>query len=129
MRGIICYDFSSDRARTKLVKILSKYGSRIQYSVFQFRLDKRTWANLVTDLSNAKFLDGTHNIIIIPITDKDHKKIINLGNIFIPFDYETVIYSAFGIQGIGVRDESERKNTANGILQKKDVIDKLFKNS
>jgi CRISPR-associated endonuclease Cas2 len=129
MRGIICYDFSNDKQRTRLVKILQKYGSRIQYSVFEFRLDKRTWSNFVDDLSKAKFLDGTHNILIIPITDRDHKKIINLGNVFIPFDYETVIYSAFGIQGIAVRDESERKNTNNLKVQTKEIIDKLFKNS
>ena len=106
MRAIICYDFSDDRARSRFVKVLSKYGFRIQYSVFEFKLDPETWQKLVAELQKKKFLNGNHNIVIIPITDSVHKKMIYLGNMFLSFDYETLIYSAFGIDGIG---EKERK--------------------
>ena len=108
MRGIICYDFSDDRARSRLVKILQKYGRRVQYSVFEFRLDKSTWQKLIETLHEKKFLDGNHNIIIIPITEADHDKIIYLGNFFMAFDYDTMIYSAFGITGIGEKGSKLR---------------------
>ena len=101
MRGIICYDFSDDKARNRLVKILQKYGTRVQYSLFEFRLDRSTWLKLIESLHDKKFFDGNHNIIIIPITESDHDKIIYLGNFFMAFDYDTMIYSAFGITGIG----------------------------
>ena len=101
MRAIICYDFSDDKARSRFVKILSKYGFRIQYSVFEFKLDKDTWKKLVRELQKKKFLTGNHNIVIIPITDAVYEKVIYLGNMFLSFDYDTLIYSAFGIEGIG----------------------------
>jgi CRISPR-associated protein Cas2 len=110
MRGIICYDFSDDKARTRCVKILSKYGSRIQYSVFEFKLDKLTWQKLVQELHKKKFLDGNHNIVIIPITDKDHSKIIYLGDFFMAFDYSTLLYTPEGIHGIGEKESKLRTN-------------------
>ena len=127
MRGVICYDFSDDKARSKLVKILSKYGTRIQYSVFQFRLDKDTWKKLISKLVEQEFTTGIHNIIIIPITDSDHSKIINLGQVFIPFSYETAMYSAFGIQCYGPRNELKKKSK-NKIpnSQTKEIIDTIF---
>jgi CRISPR-associated protein Cas2 len=125
MRGIICYDLSDNKLRTRLVKILSKYGSRIQYSVFQFHLDKVTWKKLISILEEKEFINGIHNIIIIPVSEADHAKIVNLGQVFIPFDYETVIYSAFGIDGISNRDY-QGKAKKKKKLQSQDVINKLF---
>jgi len=108
MRAIICYDFSDDKARSRFVKILSKYGFRIQYSVFEFKLDKETWKKLVTELQKKKFLTGNHNIVIIPITDSVHNKMIYLGDMFLSFDYDTLIYSAFGIDGIGKKEKNKQ---------------------
>jgi len=97
MRAIICYDFSSDRARARFVKVLSKYGFRIQYSVFEFNLDQETWEKLLKELQKKKFLEGNHNIVIIPITEAVHKKIVYLGNLFLAFNHSTLIYSSLGI--------------------------------
>lgn len=101
MRAIICYDFSDDRARSRFSKILSKYGFRIQYSVFEFKLDRQTWKKFVEELQQKKFLDGNHNIVIIPITDAIHNKILKLGSLFMAFDYSTLVYSGLGISGVG----------------------------
>jgi CRISPR-associated protein Cas2 len=135
MRGIICYDFSDDKARTRLVKILSKYGTRVQYSVFEFKLDKKTWAKLIHTLHDKKFLNGNHNIIIIPITDSVYRKIAYLGNVFMAFDYDTMIYSAFGIEGIGEK-ENKLRTRKKEVINVKDnkpntpteqiIIDKIF---
>jgi len=108
MRAIICYDFSDDRARARFNKILSKYGFRIQYSVYEFHLDIKTWEKLIVELQKKKFLTGNYNIVIIPITDSVHKKIVYLGNMFLSFDHDTLLYSAFGIDGIG-KDKQRRK--------------------
>lgn len=43
-RTLICYDVPHDRRRTRLAKILEKYGDRVQYSVF------------VVDISPARLL-------------------------------------------------------------------------
>ena len=134
MRGIICYDFSDDRARSRLVKILQKYGTRVQYSVFEFRLDKSTWSKLIEALHEKRFLDGNHNIIIIPITDADHDKIIYLGNFFMAFDYDTMIYSAFGITGIGEKGSklrTVRKKPKVKVIKELEpieqkILDKIF---
>jgi CRISPR-associated protein Cas2 len=135
MRGIICYDFSDDKARTRLVKILSKYGTRVQYSVFEFKLDKKTWAKMIHTLNDKKFLNGNHNIIIIPITDSVYNKIAYLGSVFMAFDYDTIIYSAFGTEGIGEKSnklrtrkkeviniETKLPNTPNEQI----ILDKIF---
>jgi len=108
MRAIICYDFSSDSARSRFVKTISKYGFRIQYSVFEFRLDRDTWKKLLMELQKKKFLDGNHNIVIIPITEAVHKKMVYMGNVFLAFNHETLIYSALGIDTVD--NESEQIN-------------------
>lgn len=135
MRGIICYDFTDDRARSRFVKILQKYGTRVQYSVFEFNLNRETWIKLIQLLNEKKFLTGNHNIIIIPITPKVHDKIVYLGNAFLTFDYDTVLYSAMGIQGIGKKHDKMKYNEKfkpklkslkeNTEIEQK-IIDKIF---
>jgi CRISPR-associated protein Cas2 len=36
---VISYDVSNDRRRTRLAHMLKDFGQRVQYSVFEFRLD------------------------------------------------------------------------------------------
>jgi CRISPR-associated protein Cas2 len=136
MRGIICYDFSDDRARSRFVKILQKYGTRMQYSVFEFKLDKETWSKLIQQLHEKKFLNGNYNIIIIPITESVHNKIVYLGNMFLSFDYDTLIYSGFGIDGIGEKHSKSKYvnkfkpkikvEKQNNDIEKQ-ILDKIFK--
>ena len=38
---VISYDLPSDKRRTKLAKLLSAHGDRVQYSVFETHLDAR----------------------------------------------------------------------------------------
>ena len=35
---LVSYDITDDRRRTKLVKVLKDYGSRVQYSVFELQI-------------------------------------------------------------------------------------------
>lgn len=35
---VVCFDISCDRARYRVSKLLNKYGSRVQHSVFEIKL-------------------------------------------------------------------------------------------
>lgn len=49
---IVCYDIPDDKRRTKLAKCLEGYGDRIQYSVFEVRLDRKLYQEMVNDIAN-----------------------------------------------------------------------------
>ncbi|PME07035.1 CRISPR-associated protein [Corynebacterium ulcerans] len=66
-RTIIAYDIAHDRRRNKLVKILQKYGDRIQYSVF------------VVDCSPAKLLRLKDEIKLIISAEEDSVLYCDLG--------------------------------------------------
>lgn len=49
---IVSYDISDDKLRTKFSKYLSRFGHRLQYSVFEIDNSQRIIENIVTDISN-----------------------------------------------------------------------------
>lgn len=49
---IISYDISNDKLRTKFSKYLSRFGHRIQYSVFEIDNSNKLLNNIVCDLEN-----------------------------------------------------------------------------
>lgn len=49
---IVSYDISDDKLRTKFSKYLSRFGHRIQYSVFEIDNSKRIIDNILNDLTN-----------------------------------------------------------------------------
>lgn len=49
---VVSYDISDDKLRTKFSKYLSKFGHRLQYSVFKIDNSKRIVDNIVTDIKN-----------------------------------------------------------------------------
>ena len=49
---VVSYDISDDKLRTKFSKYLSKFGPRLQYSVFEIDNSKRIVDNIVTDIKN-----------------------------------------------------------------------------
>ena len=78
----IIYDFTSNSRRAKFVKILEKYGIRIQYSVFEFFLTKARKIELLAKLRKEKFLEDHKNeaVMIIPVSMDVAKKIERFGN-------------------------------------------------
>ena len=58
MRVLITYDTSDDKRRRNIVKLLESYGFRVQYSVFEFDVDKQQLAEITQRLrkivSNAE---------------------------------------------------------------------------
>lgn len=49
---IVSYDISDTKVRTKFSKYLSKFGFRLQYSVFQIRNSERILKNIIAEIEN-----------------------------------------------------------------------------
>ena len=49
---IISYDISNDKKRTMFAKYLTRFGHRIQYSVFEIDNSERILDNIMTDIEN-----------------------------------------------------------------------------
>lgn len=64
---IISYDIQNDKLRTRFSKYLKKFGTRMQYSVFEITNSKRILDNIMTDITNIfeKLFCETDSIIII----------------------------------------------------------------
>ena len=78
----IVYDFKQDKRRARFVKILEKYGVRVQYSIFEFFLTKAREIELLDKLTKDEFLQHKKDeaIMIIPISKDIANKIIRFGD-------------------------------------------------
>ena len=50
---LISYDISNDKVRTKFAKYLSKFGFRLQYSVFEITNSNTVLANIENEIKNV----------------------------------------------------------------------------
>lgn len=66
---LVSYDISNDKVRTKFSKFLSKFGFRLQYSVFEI-------TNSDTVLSNIE--NEIQNVYMKTFTEEDSVIIFNL---------------------------------------------------
>ena len=67
---IVSYDISDDKLRAKFAKNLSRFGHRIQYSVFEIDNSPRIVNNIINDLKNkyeSKF-SQTDSVIIFKMS-------------------------------------------------------------
>ncbi len=87
-RFIIAYDISNDKIRTEFSKKLDTYGSRINYSIYEFLLDKKNYEKLKDEISafykrcvlGRYHLNGQSlKIIIIPICENCFKNKVAFG--------------------------------------------------
>lgn len=74
---VISYDISDDRKRNKVANILEDYGKRVQYSVFECRLDEKTLAELIDKLK--PFPERNDSIRVYQICEACLKRVILLG--------------------------------------------------
>ena len=67
---IVSYDISNDKLRTKFAKYLSRFGHRIQYSVFEIDNSGRIIDNIVSDLTNKfeKSFSQEDSVIIFKLS-------------------------------------------------------------
>lgn len=67
---VISYDISNDKLRTLFAKYLSRFGHRIQYSVFEIDNSDRILENIVTDIKNKfeKKFQQSDSVIIFQMS-------------------------------------------------------------
>lgn len=64
---LVSYDISDDKLRTKFARDLSKYGFRLQYSLFQINNSEHLLDNFINNLENkysSKFSQSDSVLII-----------------------------------------------------------------
>jgi CRISPR-associated protein Cas2 len=69
---LVSYDISDTKLRTKFSKFLSKYGGRLQFSVFEIKNSDRVLANIVTQIeySFSKKFSETDSIMIFEMSNQ-----------------------------------------------------------
>ncbi len=69
---LISYDISNDKKRTLFSKYLSRFGHRLQYSVFEIENSERILNNIIADLNNRflKMFDETDSVYVIKLDPK-----------------------------------------------------------
>lgn len=67
---VVSYDISDDNLRTRFSKYLSKFGHRLQYSVFEIDNSQRIIDNIVSDLKNKfeKRFTQSDSVIIFKLS-------------------------------------------------------------
>ena len=67
---IISYDISDDKLRTKFSKYLSRFGHRIQYSVFEIENSNKLLNNIICDIENryAKRFSDMDSVYIFKLS-------------------------------------------------------------
>ena len=68
---LISYDISNDKIRTKFSKFLSKFGFRLQYSVFEINNSDTVLQNITTEIENTymKLFTEEDSIIIFKLSE------------------------------------------------------------
>ncbi|MBE0541327.1 MAG: CRISPR-associated endonuclease Cas2 [Verrucomicrobia bacterium] len=68
---ILGYDIPEDRLRTRLARFCERFGVRVQYSVFEFRLTESDYVAFRGELDRGGWLNGKHALLIYPLHDDD----------------------------------------------------------
>lgn len=78
---IVAYDFADDKKRTKFAKFLSKYGYRIQYSVFKIQNSKRVLNNILSEIEHKykKTFTSIDSIVVFETCSACDKKVRRYG--------------------------------------------------
>jgi len=85
---LVAYDVSNDKARSKVVRLLDRYGRRVQKSVYEMSLSKSKAIMLVGQirelffkLQSARYHTNgqTLSIIVIPVCKNCSETSIRLG--------------------------------------------------
>ncbi|MBD3790160.1 MAG: CRISPR-associated endonuclease Cas2 [Campylobacterales bacterium] len=67
---IISYDISNDKLRTRFAKMLSKYGGRMQYSMFRIKNSDRVLDNVTIEIKSKfeKKFGQSDSVIIMRLS-------------------------------------------------------------
>lgn len=74
---VISYDISDDGGRSKVASTLEGYGQRVQYSVFECRIDEKTLKKLLDKIRT--FPKGEDSIRVYRICEGCLRKVTIMG--------------------------------------------------
>lgn len=77
---VVSYDIASDRLRTKVSKVLEEYGIRVQYSVFECRVEERRIRALYSRLMEM-MAEEEGSIRFYPVCANCENKIRTIGHV------------------------------------------------
>lgn len=89
---LVSYDISNDKLRTKFAKFLTKYGFRVQMSVFKLKNSGRI-LDIVAEEVKSKFskkFEECDSVYIFKICEGCEKKALKFG--FARFEDQDIIY-------------------------------------
>jgi len=91
MKWLVCFDISDDKKRTAVSSMLEEFGIRVQRSVFEIELSKKSLQKLLAKLQ--KEIDKTEDSVrFYPISVENIKKSITLGFGGAPFEGRDVYF-------------------------------------
>lgn len=78
---VVSYDIVSDRLRAKVSKVLEEYGIRVQYSVFECRVEERRIRSLYNRLMELMNGEEEGSIRFYPVCANCENKIRTIGQV------------------------------------------------
>jgi len=88
VRWVVAYDVCDDRRRRRVEKALRGYGFRVQYSVFECRIDTRKLERLKREL--ALEVEAEDSLRFYPLCEACERKIRTVPEDD-PFDSEPIV--------------------------------------
>ena len=79
MLWVVCYDVVNDRRRYRIMKTLTGYGDRVQYSVFECELTEKRLGRLTLTLQKL-VNDQEDSIRFYPLNELERERMILIGN-------------------------------------------------
>lgn len=76
---LVVYDVQEDKLRTKLSKFLTKFGRRVQYSVFEIQNSNRILSNIKTEINTKFEKHFTQGDSVLVYDINDNAKIMTFG--------------------------------------------------
>lgn len=76
---IVSYDVSSDRLRNKIVKVLLNYGQRVQYSVFECEIPRKSFEQMYQKLAVLMAASEEGNIRLYHLCGKCEEEVREIG--------------------------------------------------
>ncbi len=89
MKYVISYDISNDKRRTKLATLLDKYGTRVNYSVYECELNQTKFDKLLYEIELKKLINKKYDSLrFYYIHQKALDRSFEFANRADPFEYE-----------------------------------------
>lgn len=78
-RYTLCYDVADDKRRDKLAQLLTDYGVRVQFSVFEIVCNGRIFDSLIADVT--ELIDPKKDkVLVYPLCAFCDKRVMRIGS-------------------------------------------------